>query len=180
MVKQFSKTPRSCARCSGPFVGKSPSTLYCSVDCLFDDKLTKRSDDECWPWSGTISTAGYGVVGHRGTTIGAHRFSYERTNGPIPQGMVIRHTCHNPPCCNPAHLLVGTQRDNMLDKVAAGRHLHGEAHNKAKLTDETALQAFNEAGSHEEIGKKYGVSRHTIRDLKQGKSWRHVTHPTIH
>jgi len=54
-----------------------------------------------------------------------HRVVFEECHGPIPDGMYVCHTCDNPPCINIDHLFLGTPRDNMLDKVAKGRHSNG-------------------------------------------------------
>ncbi len=83
--------------------------------------------DRCWPWLGGKVPAGYGKIGDskRGTLC-ASRVSWEITHGqPIPEGMVIRHTCDNPPCVNPSHLIVGTHADNTADMISRGRHLEG-------------------------------------------------------
>lgn len=92
------------------------------------------ADSGCWEWRGTRSEAGYGRLtarrrGHR--DLSAHRLSYELFNGPIPDGLLIRHTCDNPPCVNPDHLETGTHQDNMNDMVERGRHwLHNRTHCK--------------------------------------------------
>ena len=92
------------------------------------------TDSGCWEWRGTRAVAGYGRIsasmwGLRDRST--HRLSYELFYGPIPDGLLIRHKCDNPPCVNPDHLEPGTQQDNMDDMVARGRHwLHGRAHCK--------------------------------------------------
>lgn len=84
-----------------------------------------RSGD-CWIWTGTRASTGYGVLVDNKKRIFAHRFSYELAKGPIPAGLVIRHTCDNPPCVNPAHLLTGTQADNARDMAERGRSYWGQ------------------------------------------------------
>ncbi|HUW16223.1 MAG TPA: HNH endonuclease signature motif containing protein [Actinomycetes bacterium] len=94
------------------------------------DRLWAKVDksagpDGCWPFTGSTMHNGYGHLGagRRGDpTVAAHRVAYESAVGPIPAGMNVLHTCDNRPCCNPAHLWIGTQRDNLLDMVAKGRH----------------------------------------------------------
>ena len=78
----------------------------------------------CWPWRGALHRNLYGKLGASGAGTGtllAHRVAYELYIGPIPEGLHVRHTCDNPPCCNPDHLRVGTQRDNYDDAVSRGR-----------------------------------------------------------
>lgn len=80
----------------------------------------------CWEWTGTRNLQGYGVIGlyiggtARGTP--APRLQWMHSFGEIPLGMVVMHTCDNPPCINPAHLAIGTQADNLADMRAKGRH----------------------------------------------------------
>lgn len=82
--------------------------------------------DGCWLWSGPKNpTYGYGsfsgVVGEQHLTT-AHRYSFAVANGPIPDGLQVLHRCDVTACVRPDHLFLGTQRDNMLDAIAKGRH----------------------------------------------------------
>lgn len=80
--------------------------------------------DDCWEWKGARTACGHGKFSHAGQTrrtVSAHRFSYQMFVGPIPEGLVVRHRCDNPPCCNPQHLQLGTQADNVADITARGR-----------------------------------------------------------
>ena len=88
-------------------------------------RYCRPSEYGCWDWVGARDTFGYGVIGRggrgRGHT-GAHRVSWQIHRGPIPPGMYVLHRCDNPPCSNPAHLFLGTHRDNVADMVAKGRN----------------------------------------------------------
>lgn len=69
-----------------------------------------------------MNPTGYGAFGPKGTgQVGAHRYSWFLANGPIPTGMYVLHTCDDRACVNPAHLFIGTQRDNIRDMIAKGR-----------------------------------------------------------
>jgi len=75
----------------------------------------------CIEWVKTRGRGGYGYFVSNGVRISTHRIAWELLNGPIPDGLLIRHSCDNPPCCNPAHLSPGTVRDNAADMIAHGR-----------------------------------------------------------
>ena len=99
-------------------------------DATFWSRLDKSGD--CWIWTGRARlNYGYGAVRRNGRTIGAHRLAYQLHHGSIPAGMSVRHTCDNTACCNPAHLLLGSQSDNMKDAAVRGRMPRGMAHHRA-------------------------------------------------
>lgn len=90
----------------------------------------------CWESRGARTKDGYGTLASGGgKTMLAHRMSYEAHIGPIPVGEVVRHTCDNPPCINPAHLLTGIQADNVRDAMDRDRVARGENSGMHKLTD---------------------------------------------
>lgn len=93
-------------------------------------KVNQRGPSECWEWQGTRSTRGYGLFSYNGRSVRAHRFAYEHRVGPIPAGAEIRHRCDNPPCCNPAHLEVGTHDENMADMVERKRSASGSRNSR--------------------------------------------------
>lgn len=70
--------------------------------------------DDCWLWTGTVDTPGYGRVQINRRKIGAHRVAYEALVGPIPEGLDLDHLCRNRLCVNPAHLEPVTRRENLL------------------------------------------------------------------
>lgn len=86
----------------------------------FADKITESANG-CWEWTGHIDRDGYGLF----TALGrmkAHRFSFLAFCGVIEPGYLVCHHCDNRRCCNPAHLYAGTNRDNIDDMLARGRH----------------------------------------------------------
>jgi hypothetical protein len=109
----------------------------------------------------------------------AHRVAWELTNGPIPSGLCVLHRCDNPPCCNPAHLFLGTHADNMRDMESKGRgytrNRFGELNHNVKLTSEQVIYLrflyFAERRSQSEIGKFFGVEHSTVGRIVNGKSW---------
>jgi hypothetical protein len=90
-----------------------------------DDWIRNASPEPntgCWLWTHGTTNQGYGRLFLDGKIQLAHRVSYQMFNGDIPEGMMVRHVCHNPVCFNPDHLLVGTAQDNSDDMVRANRH----------------------------------------------------------
>lgn len=135
---------------------------------------------ECWEWVGYTSESGYAkiTINANGDKMAAHRFAYEMANGPIPEGMVVCHSCDNPTCVRHDHLFLGTAADNTFDKVKKGRQSKGEHQPHSKLTDEKVLEMRKEyaAGgiSYAELGKKYGVSKQCALRAVKGIGWKHI------
>jgi len=84
-------------------------------------RVPSADPDACWEWTGARTRGGYGHIGAGRRTLKAHRVAWEIANGPIPDGMVVRHKCNNPPCVRPLHLELGTHADNNRDMAARCR-----------------------------------------------------------
>jgi hypothetical protein len=87
----------------------------------FWDNVTIGGVGDCWEWLRYTNVDGYGRLRWNEKYIGAHRVAWEKANGPIPGGMHVLHRCDNPPCVNPSHLFLGTNKDNMDDRDSKGR-----------------------------------------------------------
>lgn len=146
----------------------------------FWPNVDRRAEYECWLWTGSLGPqrkpgAGrYGVLVVQGRQYRAHRLSWMIANGPIPDGMVIRHRCDVTGCVNPKHLELGTQDDNIADMIGRKRHTIGERNRHAKFTAEQvmAIRAMDEPDAV--IAKRLGVWATTIRDIRIGKKWKHL------
>lgn len=77
---------------------------------------------DCVIWPKATNACGYGILGRDGKSWLAHRWVWTQERGPIPEGMVVCHTCDVPACVNIDHLFLGTVRDNVRDMAAKGRH----------------------------------------------------------
>ena len=137
---------------------------------------------DCWLWQARRDKDGYGDIrlgGKHGGHVRAHRVSWELHNGCIPDGLIVCHKCDNPPCVNPAHLFLGTHKDNSIDRTrkGRGRDSRGEKQGGAKLTandviDIRSLRAFGAEGRA--LARAFGVSEASIAFICQRKTWRHV------
>jgi hypothetical protein len=157
----------------------------------FWTKVERRGQDECWPWIGkTKSAQGYGRLDFGGKEgVYAPRVAYliahpnsitlrSPTDLSIPE--FIRHTCDNPPCCNPKHLILGSHADNIKDKVARGRQVKwggGIGSPRAKLSAEDVriIRLHKKAGATiKALALLYEVSRSVISHCLYGLSYQDV------
>lgn len=132
----------------------------------------------CWEWVGTRKETGYGIIGIGNKTLRSHRVAYELTHGEIPDGLKVLHECDNPPCCNPAHLFLGTQIDNNKDMCEKKRQSEGETQGHHKLTVEKVLSIrlrYAAGGiSQRQLAIEMDVVPTTIRDVLRRKTWKSV------
>lgn len=147
-----------------------------SLEDRFWKHVDKRTSDECWPWIGKSMIDGYGSIGLGGRKAGkalAHRISWEIHNGSIPEGhgyhgTVVRHTCHNRLCVNPAHLALGTQADNVTDMWSREDGPKGNA----RLSNGDVREIRKSKQSSRVIAKRFGVHHAHIRGIRRKRSWK--------
>lgn len=141
----------------------------------FDSYVMKLGPDKCWIWTGTIKKHGYGQMWFRGKPDRAHRVSYEIHKGPIPEGLLIRHTCDNKVCVNPNHLITGTNADNVRDAVERGLVPTGSDNGNSKLTWPQVREIRDRCSRGEkqkDIALLFGVSTSTISWIATGQQWK--------
>ncbi len=100
-----------------------PETVKAMFGATVDERLShySRPAGDCNVWTGHRNAGGYGQIQVNGRPRAAHRIAYELAHGPIADGLVVRHTCDNPPCIRVDHLIIGTVADNNRDKAERGR-----------------------------------------------------------
>jgi uncharacterized UBP type Zn finger protein len=150
-------------------------TLPLSTERI-EAKVEKIPEAGCWIWTGTTTVRGYGQIISNNRKHYAHRASYEAFVGPIPEGMNVCHACDNVYCVNPAHLFLGTQKQNLEDMARKKRSTVGARNPMAKLSEEDVhdiKHLFTLGNSDSEIAAEFGVCRQTINNIKNGKVWNH-------
>jgi len=121
-------------------------------------------------------TRGYFKIGINWKQVFLHRYMYEQKFGPIKEGNIIRHTCDNPGCINPDHLIEGTNADNSQDMINRGRGTHGSKQPNSKLNAQQVIDIFNNnTDSNSKLGREYKISSTVISHIRNGKSWKHIT-----
>ena len=145
-----------------------------------EDRLFAQSEPDpfggCLLWFGCAGTDGYGIISFNSKKTSTHRLSYETFNGPIPDGLIVRHKCDVRACINPNHLLVGTKGDNLVDAYQRNRRIQpaGERCVFATHTAEEARKVKNltQAGlSVKAIREKTGLDRDFINKVRSGRAW---------
>ncbi len=159
------------------------------------DRLVRASSG-CWIWTGSKNEKGYGKIGvwnaNSDSATYTHRLSYTLFCGLIPDGMFVCHRCDNPACCNPVHLFIGTNEDNVRDMVSKERNSKGESHYlrrnpdrilkgeriaSAKLTERLVREIVRRSESGEsqaDISRDTGMSRASVCLIVNRKVWRHL------
>lgn len=126
---------------------------------------------KCWEWQLTKHSSGHGVWRWNGKYQTAHRVSLMILGVELGD-LQVNHHCDNAGCVNPEHLYLGTQQQNMQDRSQRSRTARGTQANKSKLTEQAIREIRNDTTSTlASLGRKYGVTYHSIRKIKQKESW---------
>jgi len=132
--------------------------------------LAEHTGEGCLLWVGAQTWAGYGTLRANGKNYRAHRLAYEETYGSLLGGDIVRHSCDVRLCFNPRHLLLGTQADNMKDKVERGRVKCGEdiIQSKLKEGDIPFIRMVKGLITQLRLGEMFNVNRSTISQIQGG------------
>ena len=183
-----------CQHCNKPILTKpyriaDGRAKFCGKPCqkaasrkttLDIDHITARfwakveKTDTCWLWRGPLLKTGYGSFNIKPKTHRAHRIAWLLTNGPIPDGVDVCHTCDVRPCVRPAHLWLGTRAENLQDASNKGRM----AKPNAKLTAiqaQTILNRYAAGGiTLLALANEYGVALTTVHHIIRRRTWKRL------
>jgi len=183
---------RYCDYCKNYYDGVG--VRFCSLQCANDwrkeqfaissmkrfwDKVDTAHPSGCWIWTAHKDKGGYGRLRIKGKDRRAHRFIWEVTFGSIPKGKFVCHHCDTPSCVRLDHLFIGTNQDNMDDKVAKKRQFipKGILHSQNKLTEENVftIRALGQQGVRQKnIAAKFGISQSQVSLILLRKEWKHI------
>lgn len=179
---------RACLHCPTTFEPRRNSggglQTYCSMSCVkaaqraipdagrFWPKVYKAGANGCWLWTGALQRHGYGHFrDQQRVDQSAHRWSWEQANGrKVPNGLHVCHTCDVRNCVNPAHLFLGTIKDNAQDKVAKGRHT-----TKLNAAQVREIRRRADAGEMNTVlAREFNMSTAQIGVIVRRIQWKHV------
>lgn len=131
----------------------------------------------CLVWTGACSGRKicHGHTAIDGKMIKTHRLMWEMVYGPIPTGMLICHTCDNPPCLWPEHLWLGNNYQNALDRELKGRGNAGRYSHKLNATQVRLIKKSLATGALQaDLAQKYLIDQTLVSQIKLGKVWAHI------
>lgn len=161
------------------------NTQPLEIEQLTEKRLTKfwgRVDKTptCWNWVGACLPKGYGMVGMGKRVYRVHRIAYYYFHKVDPLDNDVLHTCDNPKCVNPSHLFLGTNLDNIKDKMNKGRynHIKGSQMGNATLSEDLVKlikQYLAQGYTQTSIAKAFLVTKQTIWKIAHNEAWTHVS-----
>ena len=143
----------------------------------FWEKVQRKGESECWSWASAFGSKGYGIFWVGGTRRNdmAHRVAYELTHTKIPEGLLVRHSCDNPSCVNPNHLLLGTQKDNVRDALERNRAAVGERNkgggNVLSAEKARGVYAMRGRATMIQTAAMFNIGKTTVGHVWNGRTW---------
>ncbi len=178
----------SCKECGVKFIRKHAygkyAPAFCSTECFVNNRrittekfwsFVVKKENGCWEWNGYFNFKGYGQIRINQKSVMAHRHAWFLTNGSIPKGLLVCHHCDNPPCCNPAHLFLGTEKINTHDAVSKGRMCRGEGKRNAKLKESQVIEILRlyylEGIPTRKIERMMNLKMDSLGSIVTGMNW---------
>lgn len=166
-------------------ISKESLAITKDQEIAFWSKVAVTNDNhECWEWNGAKKTKGYGNVRINKKYLTSRRVAFILANGPIISNYIVCHTCDNPSCCNPNHLMLGTIKGNTSDMLMKGRQkkkiyaARGENNGNSKLSSMQVIEIRNayerKLLNQYELAAKYKVSQLAISSIIRRKTWSHI------
>lgn len=139
----------------------------------------------CWLWTGPRNSHGYGILRIESRQCRVHRIAYTIYHGAVPDDLLIMHKCNIKLCVTKKCLIAGTNAENMQMAYDDGlmKNIQGEGHYSAKLNNKLVKYIwllYDDGARVVDIAAAIGVSDDAIRDVLNGKRWKHVERPVLH
>ena len=152
-----------------------------SARARFEQKIERIPESGCWIWMAAGHPTGYGRFGLKNTVYFAHRASWQLFIGAVPKSMYVCHRCDVRLCVNPAHLFIGSAKDNMQDAMQKGRtrvppasYASDDTHQMAKLTNAQVRCIRSSQLSNIELAQQFNVVKETIWKARTKRTFKGV------
>lgn len=145
------------------------------IDRFLEKISLPKQLHDCWEWNASTGSHGYGQLMMPGNKpITSHCFSYKHFIGPIPTGLHVLHSCDNRKCVNPSHLFLGTNNDNIQDRVNKGRSVKA----MAKLSEDDVREMRRLYNVDDVpvsvLAQQFGIKPRTVYDVIKYVTWKHL------